>query len=97
MTPETLLQRLKVPLGPALVDLTIATSLIFSAGQMMHRFEMMDARIAEMEQDKLAQRTALIEQRMNMLEQTEIMQRSEIIKRLERIEDKLDGKADRPR
>lgn len=91
-----LTQKLRVPLGPLMADLAIVASLIFTAGQMLNRFETMDKRISVMEQDKLSQRAAISERRLDMVEQTAVLQRQEIIDRLDRIEDKLDNKVDRP-
>lgn len=91
------LQKIRVPLGPLLADGVIVASLIFTAGQMLNRFEAMDARLAEIEKDKLSERTALAEQRLNAVEQALQLQRLEIIRRLDRIEDKLDNKVDRAR
>lgn len=89
------LDKLKIPVGSLVVDLSLVLFLAFTAGQMTNRFEAMDARLADVEQrtnsERLAERTALLEQRASQGERD----RAEILDALHRIEAKLDGKADK--
>lgn len=92
--PEVL-ERFRIPLGSIVVDGVMVLTLVFMAGKMTSRFEAMDARLATVESrtiaDRLPERTALLEQRMAQGERD----RTEILEALHRIENKLDGKADK--
>ncbi len=95
MAPQDVLDRLRIPLGSLLVDSALVLTLVFTAGQMTSRFEAMDSRLAAVESrsinERLPERTALLEQRMAQGERD----RAEILDALHRIEAKLDQKMDK--
>lgn len=92
---SAVLDRLRLPIGSLIVDGALVLTLVYSAGQMTERFQVMDRRLIEVERrtidEKLAQRTAILEQRASLYDRD----RSEIIDSLRRIETKLDTKADK--
>ena len=87
--------KLRFPLGSVVVDIGLVMYLIYGAGQMTERFDAMDRRLASVERtavdEKLAQRTAILEQRVGQIDR----RADEILESLHRIENKLDGKADK--
>ena len=91
------LERLRIPIGSLVVDLGMVMMLVYSAGQMTTRFEVMDQRLAAVESrsqaERLNERTALLEQRASQAERD----RAEILEALHRIEAKLDSKVDKVR
>ena len=92
----SVLEKLRMPLGPFFVDVGLVIYLAFSAGQMTKQFDTMDRRLAAVElrtsTERLAERTALLEQRAAQYDRD----RSEILEALHRIETKIDGKVDKP-
>lgn len=89
------LEKFRIPIGSLVVDGALVLTLVFTAGQMTSRFELMDKRLAYIEStastEKLAQRTAVLEQRANQSEAT----LGRIEGKIDRIDQKLDGKADK--
>lgn len=89
------LSRFRVPLGPLVADLGVVGIMVFSAGQLVSRLELMDRRVAILEarasSDRISERTAMLEQRAAVYDRD----RAEILDALHRIEAKLDGKADK--
>lgn len=89
------LSRFKIPIGPLVADLGIVVALVFSAGQLVSRLEIMDRRVAILEaraaSDRISERTAILEARATQYDRD----RSEILDALRRIEAKLDNKADK--
>jgi len=89
------LEKIRMPIGSLVVDGALVLVLAFTAGQMLNRFEAMDRRLVNVEQESLrqnlSQRTAILEQRAAQYDRD----RNEIIDSLRRIETKLDGKQDK--
>jgi len=94
---SAVLERLRIPIGSLVVDLGMVLMLVYSAGQMTTRFEVMDQRLAAVEEradaERLSERTSLLEQRAGQAERD----RAEILEALHRIEAKLDSKVDKVR
>lgn len=89
------LEKFRLPIGSLVIDTALVLYLAFMGGQMTSRFEAMDTRLAAVETrvtaERLAERTALLEQRANAAD----LDRAEVLDYLRRIESKLDGKVDK--
>ena len=97
MKEETVLDRFKLPIGSVLVDGALVLALVFSTGQMMERFEQMDARLQRIENLSAETRFASLELRAQQAERQQAEIKVDIVKRLDRIEGLLDNRSDRQR
>lgn len=91
------LEKLRLPMGSMIVDSMLVLTLAFTAGSITNRLESIADRVLEIEQreatSRLVERTAILEQRAVLYDRD----RSEVLATLQRIEQKIDQKADKPR
>lgn len=90
MTVPESISRFRVPLGSLVVDGALVMTLVFSTGQMMERFDQMDARIQELQSIRAETRLNSLELRAVHTERWQGELKIDIMKRLDRIEQLLD-------
>lgn len=93
------LSKLKIPAGSLFIDIGLVLILSYTAGQMTNRFEQMDKRLANLEQsqtsEKPSERIAILERRADEADKKSERDRIEILAYLQRIEARLNDKADK--
>lgn len=94
-----LLDKLQFPIGSMVVDTALVISLFVGNVRMADQLENMNARLASVENnvstEKLAQRTAMLEQMMQQNAVAISNSRAEFSSGIQRLNDKFDRQADR--